>query len=134
LHAFINRLAEQCERHRVEAELILVEWNPPEARAPLADVLGWPAGSRWFSARIVTVPRQLHFTHKALVRLQATLVAAESGVKQSADALAAVTAQLAEASDERERLRVEASKLRTLMGSSSFGMGHRAGGARCRGS
>jgi hypothetical protein len=51
----------------------------------------------------------------ALVTLQATLVAAESGAKQSADALAAVTAQLAEASDERERLRVEASELRTLM-------------------
>jgi hypothetical protein len=67
--SFINRLAEQCERHQVPAELILVEWNPPEGRAPLTDVLGWPAGSEWFSARIVTVSRQLHLTHRHASRL-----------------------------------------------------------------
>lgn len=58
--SFINRLAEQCERHQVSGELVLVDWNPPPARAPLADVLGWPAGGNWFSARVVSVPPALH--------------------------------------------------------------------------
>jgi hypothetical protein len=57
---FIDRLAEQCERHQVRCELVLVEWNPPSTRASLEDVLGWPAGSEWFSARVVTVPPALH--------------------------------------------------------------------------
>ena len=58
--SFIKRLAEQCERHQVPCELVLVDWNPPQSRAPLAEVLAWPAGSEWFSARIVTVPPALH--------------------------------------------------------------------------
>ena len=58
--SFIKRLAEQCERHQVPCELVLVDWIPPQSRAPLAEVLAWPAGSEWFSARIVTVPPALH--------------------------------------------------------------------------
>jgi hypothetical protein len=58
--SFINRLAEQCERHRVRSELILVEWNPPPARASLREVLDWPAGTEWFCAWIITVPAPLH--------------------------------------------------------------------------
>ena len=46
--SFLTRLAEQCNRHQVAAELVLVDWNPPRSRAPLADVLAWPAGSEWF--------------------------------------------------------------------------------------
>src|SRR4051794_40909731 len=67
--SFINRLAQQCERHRVTAELILVEWNPPASRASLEEVLAWPRGSEWFSARIITMPRQLHLTHRHAQKL-----------------------------------------------------------------
>src|SRR5438445_10597486 len=35
--SFIDRLAEQCERHQVPCELVLVDWNPPRSRSPLAD-------------------------------------------------------------------------------------------------
>src|SRR5487761_89153 len=58
--SFIRRLAEQALRHEVACELVLVDWNPPQGRAPLADVLAWPAGSEWFSARVITVPVALH--------------------------------------------------------------------------
>ena len=58
--SFIGRLAEQCRRHEVPCELVLVDWNPPQGRAPLAEVLAWPAGSEWFSARVITVPPALH--------------------------------------------------------------------------
>ncbi len=58
--SFIRRLGEQALRHEVRCELVLVDWNPPQGRAPLADVLAWPAGSEWFSARVITVPPALH--------------------------------------------------------------------------
>jgi len=58
--SFIDRLAEQCERHQVRSELVMVEWNPPSARASLEDVLSWRAGSEWFSARLIIVPPALH--------------------------------------------------------------------------
>jgi hypothetical protein len=67
--SFVHRLAEQCTRHQVPSELVLVDWNPPHSRAPLAEVLGWPAGSAWFSARVVTVPSSLHYTLKYSKRL-----------------------------------------------------------------
>jgi len=58
--SFVDRLAEQCARHQVHCELVLVDWNPPRSRKPLAEVLGWPAGSAWFSARVITVSPALH--------------------------------------------------------------------------
>src|SRR5690349_18657287 len=67
--SFINRLADQCERHKAAAELILVEWNPTVSRGSLEEVLAWPRGSEWFNARIVTVPAQLHLAHRHGTRL-----------------------------------------------------------------
>lgn len=83
--SFINRLAEQCERHEVASELILVEWNPPQSRAPLSDVLGWPAGSKWFSARVLTVPRSLHLTHRHGSRLALfQMIGKNAGIRRAA--------------------------------------------------
>ncbi len=62
--SFIRFLALQCERHQLTAELILVDWNPPAARAPLADIIEWPKGSAHFTARVVTVPPQEHYSLK----------------------------------------------------------------------
>jgi hypothetical protein len=58
---FIDGLAEQSERFRIAVELVLVEWNPPLDRPPLADALSWPR-SDWFRPRIVVVPPDLHAT------------------------------------------------------------------------
>ena len=58
--SWVTRLAEQCERHEVPCELVLVDWNPPKSRAPLSDVLAWPQGSEWFSARVLVAPPKLH--------------------------------------------------------------------------
>lgn len=57
---FINGLAAQCERHRINAELVLVEWNPPGDRAPLQGVLDWSSCEGRLAVRIVTVPPALH--------------------------------------------------------------------------
>src|SRR3954447_24021383 len=57
---FICRLAEQCMRHQLRGELVLVEWNPPRSRVSLVDVLAWPAGSEWFCAKHIVVPAEIH--------------------------------------------------------------------------
>src|SRR5262245_38497048 len=64
LHArmqhFVNGFIAQCRKHSLNAELILVEWNPPVERPPLEDSLEWPADFGPVSVRVVTVPPRLH--------------------------------------------------------------------------
>jgi hypothetical protein len=59
LQAFINGLLNQCEEHQLSAELIVVEWNPPDDRPRLARALGWP-DKRSCGVRIIEVPVDLH--------------------------------------------------------------------------
>jgi hypothetical protein len=60
MQLFLDGLAAQANRHGVSIELILVEWNPPPDRPGLRDALRWPPASRFFEARIVVVPHDLH--------------------------------------------------------------------------
>jgi hypothetical protein len=57
---FLDALAAQCERHGLDAELVLVEWNPPADRPGLRDALRWPEPGDHFEARIVEVPAAIH--------------------------------------------------------------------------
>jgi hypothetical protein len=57
---FLDALAAQCERHGLDAELVLVEWNPPADRPGLRDALRWPEPGNHFEARIVEVPEEIH--------------------------------------------------------------------------
>ena len=57
---FLDGLADQAKRHRLDTELVIVEWNPPPDRPPLSEVLVWPAAGEFFTARIVTVPESAH--------------------------------------------------------------------------
>ncbi len=59
MQLFLDGLVEQCTRHRLPAELILVEWNPPQDRPPLSRVLAWPK-SKWCTTRIIKVPPSMH--------------------------------------------------------------------------
>jgi len=57
---FVDGFVAQCKRHALRAELILVEWNPPADRKPLAEELRWPQDCGPCEIRIVTVPRETH--------------------------------------------------------------------------
>jgi hypothetical protein len=57
---FVDGFVAQCRRHGLDAELILVEWNPPPDRPPLNEILQWPADLGPASIRIVTVPQDVH--------------------------------------------------------------------------
>jgi hypothetical protein len=58
---FIDGLAEQSLRFKLPLELLLVEWNPPADRPPLAEALSWPR-SEWFDPTIIVVTPELHRT------------------------------------------------------------------------
>jgi len=60
MQAFVNGVLIQCERHRVPAELVLVEWNPPPDRPGLAEALDWSARGSFCEVRIVPVPAGIH--------------------------------------------------------------------------
>jgi hypothetical protein len=57
---FINGLVEQSDRFELPTELVLVEWNPPQDRPRLSEVLEWPRGQGYCTVRIVEVPAELH--------------------------------------------------------------------------
>lgn len=57
---FVDGLVAQCKRHDLRAELVLVEWNPPADRKPLAEELVWPEDCGPCEIRIITVPPEVH--------------------------------------------------------------------------
>jgi len=57
---FITTLARQCDKFKLTAELIIVDWNPVPNRPGLASVLNLPKETQYLSARVITVPTELH--------------------------------------------------------------------------
>jgi hypothetical protein len=57
---FVNAFLGQVKRHRVPAELIFVEWNPPANRPPLREALSWPDDREDCRVRFVEVPQTVH--------------------------------------------------------------------------
>jgi hypothetical protein len=60
MQAFVHGWISQCKRHDLSAELIVVEWNPPEDKPRLAEALRLPAGLGPCSVRFVEVPGEIH--------------------------------------------------------------------------
>jgi len=56
---FIDSYAWQAEHYKLETELILVDWNPPQDKPGLADILVFPAND-YFYARVIVVPPEVH--------------------------------------------------------------------------
>jgi hypothetical protein len=59
LHA-VGFLVRQLERHSLPSELIVVEWNPPPDRPPIADLLELPENTQNVTVRFVTVDAAYH--------------------------------------------------------------------------
>lgn len=59
MQTFINALAKLSDRVSLPIELLIVEWNPPADRPPLAEALDLPS-SKYCTYRVVTVPPELH--------------------------------------------------------------------------
>lgn len=59
MQAFVTALAAQVDRHGLDAELVVVEWNPPPERLGLAGAITWPSAAL-LQTRIVRVPPDVH--------------------------------------------------------------------------
>ena len=59
MQTFVDALAAQVERHGLDVELVVVEWNPPPGRPGLSDAISWPS-SEALPTRIVCVPPEMH--------------------------------------------------------------------------
>ncbi len=64
MQAFLNALIAQCSRHALDAELIVVEWNPPPGRPPLAQAFEWPADTAPLRIRFIEVPPEIHARYR----------------------------------------------------------------------
>jgi len=77
-------LLEQLEEHRIESELILIDWNPPVDRPLLKDVLQWPDHLKYCTIRIIVVPPAIHQRYEYSEKIPMhRVVAINSGIRRS---------------------------------------------------
>jgi hypothetical protein len=71
-------------RHRVRLELILVDYNPPQDRAPLASLFNWPVDLANCTIREIVVPPSAHllFSYSDLVPVHPA-VALNAGIRRA---------------------------------------------------
>jgi hypothetical protein len=83
VQTFLNALVEQCARRSLPLELVLVDWNPPTGKPPLAEVLRWPTAPT-FCARVLTVAPEIHHRYRhadALPLYQ--MIAKNAGIRRA---------------------------------------------------
>ncbi len=82
---FVDGLADQCDRHALDAELVLVEWNPPDDKPGLADTLHWPSRPDGrLHVRIIQVPAALHARFRYAAQLPLfQMIAKNVGIRRS---------------------------------------------------
>lgn len=84
MQIFVTGLLEQCRRHRLNAELIIVEWNPPQDNPRLAEVLKWPDEPGPCSVRIIEVTPEIHKRFKYSDRLPLfQMIAKNVGIRRA---------------------------------------------------
>ncbi|MEW6077404.1 MAG: hypothetical protein AB1724_06320 [Thermodesulfobacteriota bacterium] len=60
MQLFTDALIAQCNRHCLDAELIVVEWNPAPERPRLFEALRWPENTGRCAVRFIEVPETVH--------------------------------------------------------------------------
>jgi len=65
MQVFISALLQQIKKHNLNAELIIVDWNPPSDRPKLSQVLSLSFSSELFKnipckIRVIEVPSEIH--------------------------------------------------------------------------
>jgi len=59
MQIFTDVLSALCIKHQLQAELVVVEWNPPEDRERLQTAIKWDTHS-FYQVRIIEVSHKLH--------------------------------------------------------------------------
>jgi hypothetical protein len=80
----INSLIEQCRINNLNAELIIVEWNPPNDRPRFINALSWPKEMGNFQVRIIEVPPEIHRTYANSDKLRLfQMIAKNVGIRRA---------------------------------------------------
>lgn len=84
MQVFVDAFVAQCARHRVAAELVIVEWNPAPGRPGLVDAIRWPRGTGAVNVRIIDVAHELHarFAHSDRLQLF-QMIAKNVGIRRA---------------------------------------------------
>ena len=57
---FLDNLTYLCEKHKLDSELIIVDWNPPEDQLKLRDALKIKKDRKHFRIKFIDVPNNVH--------------------------------------------------------------------------
>jgi hypothetical protein len=88
----VQSLLEQLRLYRMNAELVIVEWNPPEDRPLLSRALRRPSETNPVSIRFLQVPHHLHRTFKHSDQLPLLQMRAKNvGIRRAKGEFVAVT-------------------------------------------
>lgn len=60
MRIFVNGLIHQCNKYNIDAELIMVEWNPPADKPLLKEELPQPKAGDKLTLRYIIVPDEIH--------------------------------------------------------------------------
>lgn len=60
MQVFVNALCYQCKKYNIDAELIIVEWNPPQNKKRISQVIDWPNELSPLTVRFIEVPPEIH--------------------------------------------------------------------------
>jgi len=83
MQVFIDGIMDQTRRFAINSELILIEWNPPQNRPGLADVLEWPV-HEFCPIRIIKVPYEIHSQFKNSVNIPLfQMIAKNVGIRRA---------------------------------------------------
>ena len=92
MQIFVDGLLQQARRHDLNAELILVEWNPPADRPRLVQALAWPQEPGPCIVRIIEVPPELHRRFKYSDKLPLfQMIAKNVGIRRARGAFVLAT-------------------------------------------
>jgi hypothetical protein len=62
MRIFMRGLVDQCNKHKLHAELIVVEWNPPANGEPLKNEMPEFPNNNYLNVRYIVVPESNHQT------------------------------------------------------------------------
>lgn len=80
----LSGLLEQLEKYRIESELILVDWNPPDDKPLLKDILKWPDRLRYCTIRVIIVAPSIHQRYKYSDKMPMNIpVAINCGIRRA---------------------------------------------------
>lgn len=84
MRVFMRGLIHQCDKHKLPAELVFVDWNPPSDKPLLKEFLPKPGADGYLSIKYVIVPEETHRKYAFSERLPLfQMIAKNVGIRRA---------------------------------------------------